>query len=61
LTQVELAKAAGIDASTLSRMEGAGAKPVKALTQNLEAILNALRHAGVEIEDDAIRLVKRRR
>jgi hypothetical protein len=42
-------------------MEGVGAKPVKALTQNLEAILNALRHAGVEIEDDAIRLVKRSR
>jgi transcriptional regulator with XRE-family HTH domain len=62
LTQVELAKAAGIDASTLSRMENSGAKPVKALSQNLEAVLEALRKAGVELPDEnTIRLVKRRR
>jgi transcriptional regulator with XRE-family HTH domain len=61
LRQTELAKAAGLDASTLSRMEGAGNKPVKALSQNLEAVLDALRRAGVEIEDDGIRMVRRRR
>jgi transcriptional regulator with XRE-family HTH domain len=62
LRQAELAKLAGIDSSTLSRMEGAGPKPVKALSQNLEAVLEALRKAGVELPDEnTIRLVKRRR
>jgi hypothetical protein len=43
-------------------MEGAGPKPVKALSQNLEAVLEALRKAGVELPDEnTIRLVKRRR
>jgi transcriptional regulator with XRE-family HTH domain len=61
LRQTELAKAAGIDSATLSRMEGTGNKPVKALSQNLEAVLDALRRAGVEIEDDGIKFTKRRR
>jgi hypothetical protein len=43
-------------------MEGADSKPVKALSANLEAVLTALRHAGVELPDEnTIRLVKRRR
>ena len=29
-------------------------------SKNLEAVLNALRRAGVEIEDDGLRLLKRR-
>ena len=49
------------DAATLSRMEGCGDRPVKALSRNLESVLEALRKAGVEIEDDTIRLTKRRR
>jgi DNA-binding XRE family transcriptional regulator len=62
LRQAELARLAGIDASTLSRMEGSGSKPVHALSQNLEAVLEALRKAGVELPDEnTIRLVKRRR
>jgi ribosome-binding protein aMBF1 (putative translation factor) len=62
LSQIELARSAGIGQSTLSRMEGAGSKPVHALSQNLEAVLEALRKAGVELPDEnTIRLVKRRR
>jgi transcriptional regulator with XRE-family HTH domain len=62
LSQIELARAAGIGQSTLSRMEGSGSKPVHALSQNLEAVLEALRKAGVELPDEnTIRLVKRRR
>jgi hypothetical protein len=34
------------------RMEGADSKPVKALSANLEAVLTALRHAGVELPDE---------
>jgi hypothetical protein len=53
---------AKIDPATLSRMEAAGIEPVKALSRNLEAVLDALRKAGVEMPDEnTIRLVKRRR
>jgi hypothetical protein len=34
--------------------------PVRANSKNLEAVLTALRRAGVEIEDDGLRLLKRR-
>jgi ribosome-binding protein aMBF1 (putative translation factor) len=62
LHQTELARMAKIDPATLSRMENAGAEPVKALSRNLEAVLEALRKAGVELPDEnTIRLVKRRR
>ena len=45
-----------------SAVDGAGAYPVKALSQNLEAVLEALRKAGVELPDEnTIRLAKRRR
>jgi hypothetical protein len=41
---------AGVDASTVSRMEGCGSQ--KATSRNLDAVLDALRRAGVEIEED---------
>ena len=31
-----------------------GSEPVRATSANLEAVLNALRQAGVEIEDDGL-------
>jgi transcriptional regulator with XRE-family HTH domain len=61
LTQAELARAAGIDPTTLSRMENAGAKPVGGKTQNLQAVLDALRANGVEVLEDGLRLVSKRR
>jgi transcriptional regulator with XRE-family HTH domain len=60
LEQIDLARSAGIDPSTLSRMENCGGEPVRATSKNLEAVLNALRRVGVEIEDDGLRLLKRR-
>jgi hypothetical protein len=35
-------------------------RPVRATSKNLEAVLNALWRARVEIEDDGLRLLKRR-
>jgi len=59
LTQAELAHAAGIDPSTLSRTETAGTKRVCGKTENLVKILEALRAAGVELLVDGLRLVPR--
>jgi transcriptional regulator with XRE-family HTH domain len=61
LKQAELARDAGIDQTTLSRMEGAGANPVGGSTRNLERVLGALRRHGVELDEDSIRIVKPRR
>ena len=61
LKQADLAREAGIDPTTLSRMESAGADPVGGSTRNLQAVLDALRKHGVEIDEDSIRLVKKRR
>ena len=41
-------------------MEDCDGDPVRANSKNLEAVLNALRRAGVEIEDNGLRLLKRR-
>jgi transcriptional regulator with XRE-family HTH domain len=57
LKQSELARDAGLDQTTLSRIEAAGAKPVKATTKNLDAVLDALRRHGVEVDEDSIRIV----
>jgi hypothetical protein len=59
--QADLVREAGIDPTTLSRMESAGADPVRGSTRNLQAVLDALRKHGVEIDEDSIRLVKKRR
>jgi ribosome-binding protein aMBF1 (putative translation factor) len=59
LRQTQLAKAAKIDPATLSRMESFGAKPVGALTRNLESVLDALKAHGVEVSENAITLTRR--
>jgi transcriptional regulator with XRE-family HTH domain len=61
LHQMELARKAGIDPATLSRMEGFGFKPIGALTRNLEAVLDALKANGVELTETTITLTKKRR
>jgi hypothetical protein len=38
---------------------GGASNPVRATSNNLEAVLNALRRPGVEIEDDGLRPLKR--
>jgi transcriptional regulator with XRE-family HTH domain len=57
LKQAELAKAAGIDPTTLSRMETAA--EITASTRNLQAVLTVLRQHGVELGEESIRLVPR--
>jgi DNA-binding transcriptional regulator YiaG len=61
LSQSQLAKAAGVDSSTVSRMETCGVDPVGGKVKNLQAVLEALRRHGVELEEDSIRIVRRRR
>jgi transcriptional regulator with XRE-family HTH domain len=59
LTAAELAEQAGIDASTLSRLEKSGITAVSGKVYN--AVINALKHAGVEIEGTMLRLTKKPR
>jgi transcriptional regulator with XRE-family HTH domain len=61
LKQAELAHDAGIDQTTLSRMEGAGLKTIGGSNRKLQSVLDALRRHGVEVDEDSIRIVKRRR
>ena len=55
----KLAALAKIDASTLSRMEATGRKPVRGHAGTFDAVIRALKAHGVQIEDDDVRLVKR--
>jgi len=48
-SQTDLAKAAGIDVTTLLRMEKAGFDPVR--SRNLQDVITALLKAGVELID----------
>jgi hypothetical protein len=57
----ELARLAKVHASTVSRMEAAGAETVSAHPKNIEAVLTVLERRGVVIEEDGIRLRGKRR
>lgn len=59
LSAKQLAKAAGIDPATLSRLEQSGISAVSGKTY--EAVIDALKHAGVEIEGTTLKLVKKPR
>jgi transcriptional regulator with XRE-family HTH domain len=61
LTSVELARLAKIDASTISRMETSGARPVRGQAGTVDAVVRALEAKGVVIESDGVRLRKPRR
>jgi transcriptional regulator with XRE-family HTH domain len=61
LTSVELARLAKIDASTISRMESSGARPVRGQAATVDAAVRALEAKGVVIEHDGVRLRKPRR
>lgn len=61
LQQAELASLAGVDSSTISRIESCGKQPVKATSRNLDAVLDALRANGVEVLEDGLRLVPKKR
>ena len=61
LTAWELAALAKVDQSTISRMESAGHRPVRAMTGSLDSVVTALEAKGVVIESDGVRLRKPRR
>jgi transcriptional regulator with XRE-family HTH domain len=52
LNAAELARVAGIDASTISRLESSRHKTVTGMAQTVEAVLRALAHKGVRINED---------
>ena len=57
----ELAKLAGLDPSTISRLENAGSRSVRGQAQTVDAVVQALAHKGIEISADGVRLIKGRR
>jgi transcriptional regulator with XRE-family HTH domain len=57
----ELAALAKIDASTVSRMENSGAKPVRGQAGTVDSVIRALEAKGVVIEADGVRLVRKPR
>jgi transcriptional regulator with XRE-family HTH domain len=60
LTAKQLANAAGIDASTLSRLEAGGINAVSGRVY--QSVINALKRAGVDIIDgNTLRLTERPR
>jgi transcriptional regulator with XRE-family HTH domain len=59
LTAAQLAKRANIDASTLSRLEQSGITAVSGKVYS--AVINALKHEGVEIEGTTLRLTRKPR
>jgi transcriptional regulator with XRE-family HTH domain len=61
LTSVELAALAKIDASTVSRMESSGIKPVGGLAGTVDSVIKALEAKGVAIDTDGVRLVRKPR
>ena len=56
MEQRQLAKQAGLNPATLSRMESSGSKTVRGHGSTIQAVIEALARNGVEIEEDAIRL-----
>ena len=52
LHQSQLAKDAGVDTGTVSRMEAAGKQSARGLARNVEAAVNALAKAGIELGEN---------
>jgi transcriptional regulator with XRE-family HTH domain len=63
LKLAELARLAEVDASTISRLETRGDKPVRGHAATVDAVTRALKTKGVEIDSDEqlVRLRKPRR
>ena len=57
MSQIGLAKAAGIPTQTLSRMEGSGAKPIVSRDRSTVPVLAALGRHGVLIQHRGVVLV----
>ena len=58
--QRQLAKAAGINPATLSRMENSGKKVVRGQGRSIQSVLDALAKAGVEVHEDGVRIIEKK-
>jgi hypothetical protein len=58
-TTVVLAALAGVDPTTISRLESSGRKPVKGYAATVDAVSEALRKHGVEYDEGGVYLVKK--
>jgi transcriptional regulator with XRE-family HTH domain len=56
LTQEALATKAGLDVTTVARMEAVGDQPIRSRPQNIEKLLRALYEASVELHPDGVKL-----
>jgi len=60
-SQTDLAKASGVDHTTIARLEKAGHSPVSGQSRKLQAIIDALGRAGVELTEAGVVLTQKRR
>ena len=61
IEQRQLAKQAGINPATLSRMENSGAEVVRGQGRSIQAVIDALDRNGVEIFADHLQLKPKKR
>lgn len=61
LDQRQLASAAKLNTSTLSRMEQSGAETARGQSRSIQALVDALAKHGAEIVEDGIRLRRKKR
>jgi predicted transcriptional regulator len=61
LHQSQLAKDAGVDTGTVSRMEAAGKQSARGLARNVESVVLALEKRGVGITETGVELIPKRR
>jgi transcriptional regulator with XRE-family HTH domain len=59
LEQRDVAKAARVDISTVSRMESCGDKTVRGHGSNIERVVTALERRGVEFIPDGVRRIRK--
>lgn len=59
-SQTDLAKASGVDHTTIARLEKAGHSQMSGQSRTLQAIINALGKAGVEFTQTGVALTQKR-
>ena len=60
-SQADLAKAREVDQTTIARLDKAGHGPVPRQSRKLQAIISALRKAGIEFIEAAVALTRKPR
>lgn len=61
LRGTELADLAGVDTSTISRLESSRAKSVRGQAETVDRVIHALLRRGVRITDDGVMFVRKPR